>query len=138
VFGGQSGGERTMSLHGRKSALRKKANRGFRGYPVATLAFYGPDDHVASKVAVGILPRENAEVSELERWFSDDGDVRVDPSVETEVIEFIKSQGVKTVLIADTIMGCPHEEGIDYPIGVSCPKCPYWAGRDRFTKVRIQ
>lgn len=127
-----------MSLHGRKSALRKKANRGFRGYPVATMAFYGPDDQVASKVAVGILPTQNAGVSELERWFSDEGDVRVDPRVEAEVINFIKGQGVKTVVIADAIMGCPHEEGIDYPDGASCPKCPYWAGRDRFTKVRIQ
>ncbi len=127
-----------MSLHGRKSALRKKANRGFRGYPVATLAFYGPDDEVASKVAVGILPSEHAGVSELERWFSDAGDVRVDPRVEAAVIDFIKGQGAKTVIIADAIMGCPHEEGIDYPDGASCPKCPYWAGRDRFTKVRIQ
>ena len=127
-----------MSLHGRKSALRKKANRGFRGYPVATMAFYGPDDEVASKVAVGILPSEQTGVSELERWFSDAGDVRVDPRVEAEVIDFIKGQGVKTVVIADAIMGCPHEEGIDYPDGASCPKCPYWAGRDRFTKVRIQ
>ena len=127
-----------MSLHGRKSALRKRANRGFRGYPVATLAFYGPDDEVASKVAVGILPSEHAGVSELERWFSDAGDVRVDPRVEAAVIDFIKRQGVKTVIIADAIMGCPHEEGIDYPDGASCPKCPYWAGRDRFTKVRVQ
>ncbi len=127
-----------MSLHGRKSALRKKANRGFRGYPLATMAFYGPDDQVASKVAVGVLPSEQAGVSVLERWFSDEGDVRVDPRVEAEVIDFIKGQGVKTVVIADAIMGCPHEEGIDYPHGASCPTCPYWAGRDRFTKVRIQ
>jgi hypothetical protein len=127
-----------MSLHGRKSALRKKANRGFRGYPVATLAFYGPDDTVASKVAVGILPSQQAGVTVLERWFSDEGDVRVDPRVEVEVIDFIKSQGVKTVVISDGLLGCPHEEGIDYPDGVSCPQCPYWAGRNRFTKVRIQ
>ena len=127
-----------MSLHGRKSALRKKANRGFRGYPLATMAFYGPDDQVASKVAVAILPGENADVSAIERWFSDQGDVRVDPKVEAEVIEFIKGQGVKTVVIANAIMGCPHEEGIDYPDGASCPKCDYWAGRDRFTKVRTQ
>lgn len=127
-----------MSLHGRKSALRKKANRGFRGYPIATMAFYGPDDLLASKVAVGILPSEKAGVTLLERWFSDQGDVRADPKVEAEVIDFIKQQGAKTVLIADAIMGCPHEEGIDYPDGASCPRCAYWAGRDRFTKVRIQ
>ena len=84
------------------------------------------------------MPSEHAGVSELERWFSDEGDVRVDPRVEAEVIAFIKGHGVKTVVIADAIMGCPHEEGIDYPDGASCPKCPYWAGRDRFTKVRVQ
>jgi hypothetical protein len=27
-----------------KKALLKKARRGFSGYPVATVAFYGPDD----------------------------------------------------------------------------------------------
>ena len=38
-----------------RSPLEKKARRGFRGYPVATLAFYGPNDERASKVAVGIV-----------------------------------------------------------------------------------
>jgi hypothetical protein len=26
------------------------------------------------------------------------------------------------------IIGCPHEEGIDYPLGRTCPQCPFWAG----------
>lgn len=30
------------------------------------------------------------------------------------------------------------EEGIDYPDGGSCPPCPFWAGRDRFTHELIQ
>jgi len=47
--------------------LAKHARRGFRGYPVATVAFYGPDASTATKVAVGIVPRERAEVSLLER-----------------------------------------------------------------------
>lgn len=34
--------------------LVKRARRAFQGYPVATVAFYGPDDRHASKVAVGI------------------------------------------------------------------------------------
>jgi hypothetical protein len=117
--------------------LRKKAKRGFRGYPIATVAFYGPDDQVASKVAVGIVDREGADVSSLERWFSDEGDVRTDPTVEAAVVDFITQQGVKSVVISDGIMGCPHEEGIDYPEATSCPQCPFWAGRDRFTKERI-
>jgi hypothetical protein len=58
--------------------------------------------------------------------------------LEAEVAGFIVSHGVKSVVMTDGIIGCPHEEGIDYPEGTSCPKCPYWAGRDRFTKERVQ
>jgi hypothetical protein len=35
--------------------LRKKAKKGQRGWPVGTVAFYGPDLARASKVAVGIV-----------------------------------------------------------------------------------
>lgn len=40
--------------------------------------------------------------------------------------------------MTDRIMGCPHEEGIDYPSGQSCPECAYWIGRERFSGVRTQ
>jgi hypothetical protein len=40
------------------SPLAKRARKGFGGYPIATLAFYGPVDWHASKVAVGIVRRE--------------------------------------------------------------------------------
>jgi hypothetical protein len=29
------------------------------------------------------------------------------------------------------IVGCPHDEGIDYPDGEKCPQCSFWANRDR-------
>src|SRR5215207_9420376 len=44
-----------------RKRLTKKAKKGFRGYPVATVAFYGPDDRRASKLAVGIVLAENEE-----------------------------------------------------------------------------
>jgi hypothetical protein len=127
-----------MTLHGRKSRLRKKAKRGFRGYPMATVALYGPDDKVATKVAVAILEHEGDEVSTLERWYAEEDDIRLDPAVEAAVVEFITQHAVKTVVMTDGIFGCPHEETIDYPEGTSCPKCPFWAGRDRGSKERIQ
>jgi hypothetical protein len=105
---------------------------------VATVCFYGPTDQVASKVAVGIVRNEGEEPYPLERWFSEDRDIRRDADIEAEVAGFIIAQGAKSVVMTDGIIGCPHEEGIDYPEGTSCPKCPYWAGRDRFTKERIQ
>jgi hypothetical protein len=85
-----------------KKWLGKNSRRGFRGFPAATIACYGPTAERATKIVVAIVRDEHAEPDPLER-----------------------------------IIGCPHEEGIDYPEGKSCPQCPYWAGRDRFTHERV-
>ena len=113
--------------------LQKRAARGFRGYPVATVSFYGPDDRRATKVAVGIVRREGAEADQLERWLSADGDVRADEQIARQISDFIDAQGAKSVALRESIFGCPHQEGIDYPEGESCPQCPFWANRDRWT-----
>ena len=34
-----------------KTALRNKANKGFLGYPMASIAFYGPDDRTFQGIA---------------------------------------------------------------------------------------
>ena len=117
-----------------KYTLEKQARRGFRGYPIATIAYYGPDDIRASKVAVGILLSEkDKEAVYLERWFSETGDVRHDLLINQQIVEFIEQHKPKSVAITDRIIGCPHEEGIDYPRGEKCPQCPFWANRDRWT-----
>ena len=105
---------------------------------MATIAYYGPDDKRASKVAVGILEEEDGAVTAMERWFSDDGDVRADDSILQAILEFIKDHGVNSVVMTDRIIGCPHEEGKDYPEGEKCPQCPFWATRDRWSGEVIQ
>ena len=42
-----------MTRHRVRTALSKKARKGFRGYPVATVAYYGPDAERASKLRKG-------------------------------------------------------------------------------------
>lgn len=118
--------------------LGKMAKKGFRGYPIATVASYGPDDQLATKVAVGIIPGDNEEISNMKRWYTETTDIRRDRVINLEILEFIKEQGAKSVVIADRIMGCPHEEGKDYPEGTVCPKCPFWAIRNRYTGEIIQ
>jgi hypothetical protein len=111
--------------------ISKKARKGFRGYPVATIAFYGPTDAVASKTAVGIIPWVDAE-PDMQKWFSTNGkDIRDDPQVAEEILTFIEASAVKSVVMPNRIIGCPHEEDIDYE-GPTCPVCSFWAGRDRF------
>ena len=119
-----------------RKRLSKRAKRGFRGWPLATVAFYGPDDTRATKLAVGIVPSEGAEATELRRWFSKETDIRNDTAVAEEVLAFIETNGAKTVVMSDGIIGCPHEEGIDYE-GATCPACSFWAGRDRWTGKRL-
>ena len=97
------------------------------------MAFYGPDALRASKVAVGIAREQDSEVTELQRWLSESTDVRRDPAINNEILEFIRRHGVATVVMTGRIIGCPHEEVVDYPEGTVCPKCPYWAGRNRWT-----
>ena len=122
-----------------RSWLRSKPRQGFQGYPVATVAFYGPTDKLATKVAVSIILTENGQPDFLQRWFSNgELDVRSDPAIGEEVLASLKAHSPRTTAVADRIIGCPHEEGTDYPDGTSCPQCPFWAGRDRFTHERIQ
>jgi hypothetical protein len=112
---------------------QQRAQAGFRGYPVATVAYYGPDNQFASKVVAGIVLEEGGEAAFLERWFSQGEDVRTDAAINQQVADFISRHHVKSVLVTDRIVGCPHEEGKDYPLGENCPHCPYWANRDRWT-----
>ncbi|HEY6290399.1 MAG TPA: hypothetical protein VI455_02410 [Terriglobia bacterium] len=121
----------------RRQELARRARKGFRGYPVATIAYYGPDNTRASKAAVGIVLSENAEPL-MERFFAEEDDVRYDSFIQEQILDLIKTHGVRSVVSSGGLIGCPHEEGVDYPEGKSCPMCPYWAGRDRFTGERIQ
>jgi hypothetical protein len=118
--------------------LKKKARRGFRGYPIATIAFYGPDDTRASKAAIAIVKGEGAEPSALQRWFAEEGDVRTDPAIAREILQFVRHHGAKSVVMTDRIIGCPHEEGIDDPEGQVCPQCPFWAHRDSWSGDMVQ
>jgi hypothetical protein len=116
-----------------KYQLEKLANRK-TGYPIATIAYYGPDNKTASKVVVGIIRSGNHnEPLELRKWFARDQDVRNDLAIIHEMIDFIQAHSVHRVSMIDKIIGCPHEEGIDYPLGEACPQCPYWKGRDRWS-----
>jgi hypothetical protein len=112
--------------------LHKKAKMGFRGYPVGTVAFYGPDDRRASKVVVGVVEARGAEPV-LRKWFSEDRDLRKADDVISEAAAYLKEHGVHSVAMVDRIWGCPHEEGIDYPDGGKCPQCLFWSDKDRFS-----
>ena len=120
----------------KKSTSKRTTRRSKREFPLATIAYYGPDNRFASKVAVGIMHNEDNVIA-LERWLSDSLDVRRRTDITQAIITFITSHNVKSVIITDHIIGCPHEEGIDYPVGETCPQCPFWTVRERWTSEAI-
>jgi len=116
-----------------ENALTKKARHGFRGYPIATVAYYGPTSQLATKVAVGIFAYEGA-APVMRKWQTETQDIRFDESITREVVRHIQTSGAKSVSAVAKIIGCPHEEETDYPAGEACPACPFWAGKDRWTE----
>jgi hypothetical protein len=95
-------------------------------YPIATIAHYGPDDQHVTKIAVGIIESAQAEPI-MERWYGPD--VMTNPEVQMQITGFIQAHGVREVAITDGNIGCPHEEGIDFPRGQECPYFPFWEGK---------
>jgi len=121
-----------MAQGNNKKILNKRVRKGDKGFPIATVAFYGPDDKTATKLVCAIIPYEGAEPDPMKKWFSS-SDIRKSEMVLKEVLEFIDENSAKTIGMLEEIIGCPHEEGIDYPEGEYCPECTFWRGRDRFT-----
>jgi hypothetical protein len=99
--GAQSSPKRLAEMIERaRKRLSKRAMKGFRGWPLATVALYGPDDTTATKLTVDIVPAANAEATDLRRWLSKHRtDIRNDVRVMEEVLAFIAEAGAKSVVM---------------------------------------
>src|SRR5262245_25331338 len=87
-------------------------------YPLATISAYGPDSTRATKLVVGILRHAGSTNPDpMRSWSSDAIDVRRDPVIAAELADWLRSQGIKDTVGYDRVIGCAHEEGIDYPMG---------------------
>lgn len=113
--------------------LKKKARIRSSGYPIGTIAYYGPTDKLATKVAVGIKGRYD-KLIEMKRWYTTEDDIRLSAEINEQIVEFLQQHEVHRVAMMDRIIGCPHEQGVDYE-GDFCPdpECTFWQGRDRWT-----
>jgi hypothetical protein len=107
--------------------LERRAQKGFQGYPLAIIAFYGYNDKSASKAVIGIVNEAGSPPEHINKWVSEKGDLRKDVSSIKEMFRYIESHNVQSVAIAPGIYYCPHEPGIDYPQGGACPLCSFWS-----------
>jgi len=63
----------------------------------------------------------------IKRWVATD--VTTNSKVQQELKEFFLQHGVKQVAMSDGNMGCPHEEGLDFPHNEDYPFWPFWKGK---------
>jgi hypothetical protein len=108
------------------AALQYKIQKGHRGFPLATVVYYGPNNERASKAAVGIVLKPKSNPCMIERWFNEESDLRKSECATREIVEFLEKHQIKTVVSYDGIFGCPHESSYDFPEGEICPLCDYW------------
>ena len=94
--------------------------------PIGTIAYYGPDDKTTTKIVAGVIEEEGAEPI-IKRWVATD--VTTNPKVQKEIDRFFTKHGVTRIGMSAGNMGCPHEEGEDFPVGGDCPFCPWWKGK---------
>jgi len=52
--------------------------------------------------------------------------VLTDPKIRKQILDYLESKQVKKVILTEGNIGCPHEEGKDYPNGESCHFCGFW------------
>jgi hypothetical protein len=129
-------GEKVRDRDKARYWLSKKERKRSRQYPLATIVYYGPDDGLATKVVVAIFAKKDDLIA-MEKWFSDDEDIRRSSAINQQIVAFLARHHIDRVVMPDHILGCPHEEGVDYPEGRSCPHCPFWEGKDRWIQLPL-
>ncbi len=104
------------------------ANR--QDYPLGALAYYGPDDHTCTRITAAVINAPNAR-PQFRHWWGESPET--DPWVIAEIGEFFRLYRVREAVMTEGIIGCPHDEGIDYPEDEECPYCPFWNARQPST-----
>jgi hypothetical protein len=102
--------DRTRKIKDANRIIIQSQQKGFRGFPVATVAYYGLDKSKATKVAVGIIKREGAKPV-MRRWHTDETDARLDEKITNEIIGYIRMHRAVSIAAVAKIQGCLHEDG---------------------------
>jgi hypothetical protein len=92
-------------------------------YPLATITYHGPDPEQATRISVAVLPDQEDQPL-VRHWRGEN--IAEDTTAAREIAIFLKEHNVERVITSEWVLSCPHEEGIDYPMGEDCPYCPAW------------
>jgi hypothetical protein len=90
-----------MNLDKSQKRISKRVKRGFHGYPIINIQYFGPSAELATRVDVGFIEQENAEP--MLETFNSETDIRQDETVQTTIIKIIDRVDAKTVTLDDAV-----------------------------------
>jgi hypothetical protein len=90
-----------MNLEKSQKRISKRVKRGFHGYPMISIQYFGPSEAIATKVEVGFIEQENAEP--MLETFNSETDIRQDETVQTTIIKIIDRVDAKTVTLDESV-----------------------------------
>jgi hypothetical protein len=93
--------EYNMNLDKSQKRINKRVKRGFHGYPIISIEYFGPSEALATKVEVGFIEQENAET--MLETFNSETDIRQDETVQTTIIKIIDRVDAQTVTLEDKV-----------------------------------
>ena len=91
-----------MNLDKSKKRIEKRVKRGFQGYPMVTITYYGENESMATEVVVGFIQEEGS--AALEEKFVTVGDTREDITVQTTIIKIIDRVEAKSVSLNEGVL----------------------------------
>jgi|TARA_R110002111_G_scaffold22581_4_gene51504 hypothetical protein len=90
-----------MNLDKSQKRISKRVKRGFHGYPMISIQYFGPSEVLATRVEVGFIQEENAEP--MLETFNSESDIRKDETVQTTIIKIIDRVDAKTVTLNESV-----------------------------------
>lgn len=90
-----------MNVDKAKKRIAKQLKKGFKGYPLISIQYFGNTSEVASEVVISFTLEEGAEPQEQK--LSSDHDVREDEAIQSVIIKIIDRANANSVTEIDGI-----------------------------------
>ena len=90
-----------MNVDKAKKRIAKQVRKGFHGYPLVSLEYFGKTPDAASEVVISYTEEEGAEPQK--QTFASGGDAREDETIQSTLLKIIERADAKTVTEIDGI-----------------------------------
>ena len=90
-----------MNLDKAKKRIAKQVKKGFHGYPLVSLEYFGKTPDSASEVVISYTEEEGAEPQK--QTFASGEDAREDETIQSTLVKIIERADAKTVTEVDGI-----------------------------------